>query len=156
LLKLVLESQSIYWMAVELIPKFIISRSVKCALSSCGMEILLQVTSIYAVGRFYPGPKSTGGWGLRNLTHFNTVLLENTLWHTLFCKGIWHNIVLDKYIRHSDVIKWFRSANFEHSKASRIWRNLLKSIHLLTHWHSWLSGSGETNLYWPRLYPGIA
>jgi hypothetical protein len=144
LLKSVLESQSIYWMVVELIPKFIITQIRKMCfkflwngnitsshIHLCNWEVLSR-------------PKSSGGWGLRNLTHFNiATLLANTLWHTLFRKGIWHNIVMDKYIKHSDVIKWFRSTNFQHSTTSRIWRNLLKSVHLLTHWHSWLSGSGE-------------
>jgi hypothetical protein len=88
-------------------------------------------------------PKSCGGWGLRNLEHFNLALLANTLWNTLFGRGLWHNIVMDKYLRHSDVIQWFRSTIFEASSASRIWRNLLKSIHLLLHWQVWLPGSGN-------------
>jgi hypothetical protein len=143
MLKAVLESQSIYWMAVELIPKFIINQIHKMCFNFlwngnnttshihlCSWEVLSR-------------PKSSGGWGLKNLAHFNITLLANTLWHTLFHKGIWHNIVMDKYIRHYDVIKWFRSTNFEYNLASRIWRNLLKSVHLLLHWQSWLPGSGE-------------
>jgi hypothetical protein len=78
-------------------------------------------------------PKSSGGWGLRNLTHFNLALLAKTLWHTLFDRGLWNNIVMGKYLRHFNVIQQFKSAFFEASSTSRIWRNLLKSIHLLLH-----------------------
>jgi hypothetical protein len=100
LLKRVLESQSIYWMAVELIPKFIINQIHKlcinflwngnnptCHMHLCNWEVLSR-------------PKSSGGWGLKNLTHFNLALLAKTLWHTLFDRGLWHNIVMDKYLSH--------------------------------------------------------
>jgi hypothetical protein len=143
LLKSVLESQPIYWMAVELIPRSIINQirklmsfnflwkghSFSSHVHLCSWEVLSR-------------PKSSGGWGLRNLSHFNLALNANTLWHILFREGIWHKIVMDKYLKHSNVINWFRSANFQQRSASRIWNNLLKSVHLLTHWLSWLSGSG--------------
>jgi hypothetical protein len=143
MLKMVLESQSIYWMAVELIPKFILNQIRKLCFNFLwngnNTTSHIHLCSWEALSR----PKSSGGWGLRNLAHFNTSLLANTLWDTLFDKGLWHNIVMDKYLRHSDVIQWFISTNFEASIASRIWRNLLKSIHLLLHWQRWLPGSGE-------------
>jgi hypothetical protein len=52
LLKTVLESQSIYWMAVELVPKFIINQIGKFSSISYGMVIIQLVISTYAVGRF--------------------------------------------------------------------------------------------------------
>jgi hypothetical protein len=70
LLKSVLESQPVYWMAVELLPKFVIAQIRKLCfkflwngnLSSshihlCSWEVLSR-------------PKSSGGWGLRDLTQF--------------------------------------------------------------------------------------
>jgi hypothetical protein len=143
LLKSVLESQAVYWMAVELLPKFVIAQIRKLCfkflwsgnLSSshihlCSWEVLSR-------------PKSFGGWGIRDLNLFNFAMLANTLWNTLFREGIWHNIVLDKYLKHQDVTKWFRSAKFEQSTHSRIWRNLLKTVNVINHWHSWLPGKGN-------------
>jgi len=134
LLKTVLESQSIYWMAVELVPKFIINHIRKiffdfllngnnttCHFHLCSGDVLSR-------------PKSCGGWGLRNMEHFNLALLANTLWNTLFGRGLWNKIVMDKYLRHSNVIQWFRLTIFKDFSASRIWRNLLKSINFLLHW----------------------
>ena len=143
LLKTILEIQSIYWMVVELVPKFIISQIRKicfnflwngnnttCHFHLCSWEV-------------FSIPKSFGGWGPRNMEHFNLALLAYTLWNTLFGRGLWNNIVMDKYLRHSNVIQWFRLTIFKDSSASRIWRNLLKSIHFLLHRQVWLPGSGN-------------
>jgi hypothetical protein len=88
-------------------------------------------------------PKSCGGWGFRNLIHFNTTLNANTLWRVLTQDGIWHRIVMDKYLHQSTIENWLRNDTFHLRSASRIWNNLLKSIHIITHWLSWLSGSGN-------------
>jgi hypothetical protein len=88
-------------------------------------------------------PKSCGGWGFRNLSHFNSALNANTLWRVLTRDGIWHKIIKDKYLQHSTIVNWLRSTSFKQNYASRIWNNLLKYVHLITHWLSWLSGSGH-------------
>jgi hypothetical protein len=88
-------------------------------------------------------PKSCGGWGFRNLFHFNTTLNANTLWRVLNREGIWHNIIKDKYLQNTTIINWFRSVSFKQNSASRIWNSLLKSVHLITHWLSWVPGSGH-------------
>jgi hypothetical protein len=64
--------------------------------------------------------KSSGGWGLRNLSHFNLALISNTLWHILFQEGIWHKIVMEKYLKKLNVINWVRSTNFQQRPVSRI------------------------------------
>jgi hypothetical protein len=88
-------------------------------------------------------PKSCGDWGFYNLLHFNTTLNANTLWHVLNQDGIWHKIIKDKYLQNSTIVNWLRSTSFKQNSASRIWNSLLKSVHLITHWLSWLLGSGH-------------
>jgi hypothetical protein len=112
LLKSVLESQSVYWMTIELIPKSVIAQIRKLLYNFLWNGNLssshIHLCSWEVISR----PKSAGGWGFRDLAQFNTALLANTLWHTLYHEGIWHNIVLDKYLKHQDVTRWFRSTNF--------------------------------------------
>jgi len=57
--------------------------------------------------------------------------------------GIWHDVIKDKYFPSSKVIKWLRSPTFSPIVVSKIWGGLLKSIHLITQWLSWIPGSGH-------------
>jgi hypothetical protein len=43
-------------------------------------------------------PKSFGGWGIRNIFDFSKSLAANTLWRILMGDGIWHRVVIDKYL----------------------------------------------------------
>jgi hypothetical protein len=61
-------------------------------------------------------------------------------------EGIWNKVIKDKYIPHCSVVTWFRSAPATTSSASQTWKNLLKSLHLITHWLSWRLGSGHSVL----------
>jgi hypothetical protein len=72
-----------------------------------------------------------------------TALTANTLWRVLTRDGIWHNVIKDKYLPFTTVINWFRSTTFKQSATSRIWNSLIKSVHLITHWLSWIPGSGH-------------
>jgi hypothetical protein len=79
-------------------------------------------------------PKHCGGWGLINLTTFNTTLLENTLWRVLTVDNIWQRILWDKYLGGSSVVDWLRKSNHQQLKSSSIWSGLTKSIPVLLHW----------------------
>ena len=57
------------------------------------------------------------------------------------CDGIWHKVIIDKYLPHTTVKNWFRSPTIHRKAASGIWNGLLKSVHLITHWLSWIPGS---------------
>jgi hypothetical protein len=88
-------------------------------------------------------PKKYGGWGLRNIFDFNRALAANTLWWVLMRDKIWHKVIKDKHLPHTTIKNWFRSPTFHQKATSRIWNGLLKSIHLITHWLSWILGSGQ-------------
>jgi hypothetical protein len=90
--------------------------------------------------------KSFGGWGLRNIFHFNRVLAANSLWSVLTKEGIWHKVIKDKYLPYSSISTWLRSASTAQPLASQTWKNLLKSLPLITHWLSWYPGNGQSVL----------
>jgi len=77
-------------------------------------------------------PKNCGGWGFRNVFHFNKALAANSLRKVLTQDGIWHRVIKDKYIPYVTATNWLISATFQQSPASRIWKSLLRSTHLLT------------------------
>jgi hypothetical protein len=144
LVKSVLEGQPVYWMALVAIPVSILEKIRKLMFNFlwsgeegkkhyhlCSWEIIAK-------------PKHLGGWGIRNLFLFNSALAENSLWRVLMKDGIWHKVIKDKYIQHSSIVTWLRSASTTTPAASQTWKNLLKDLHLLTHWLSWKPGSGHS------------
>jgi hypothetical protein len=91
-------------------------------------------------------PKYFGGWGIQNIHLFNKALAANTLWHVLMKDDIWHRVIKDKYLPYCSVTTWLRSTSFQLTSASHTWKNLLKSVHLITHWLSWSPRSGHSCL----------
>jgi hypothetical protein len=143
LLKSVLECQPVYWMSLVVVPCSVLNTMRKMMfnflwrrnsesnqLHLCKWE---QITI----------PKKFGGWGIRNIFDFSKALVANTLWRVLMSGGIWHRVIMDKYLPHTTVKNWFRSQTFQQKASSRIWSGLLKSVHLITHWLSWNPGSGQ-------------
>jgi hypothetical protein len=79
-------------------------------------------------------PKMVGGWGLRNIFLFNKYLASNSLWCVLSQDGIWHRVIIGKYISHIFVLSWLRQTFNSPTNASLIWRSLLKYVHIIQHW----------------------
>jgi hypothetical protein len=136
----------VYWMALVAIPASILEKIRKLMFSFlwsgdegkkhfhlCSWEVIAK-------------PKLMGGWGIRNIFLFNNALAANSLWRVLMKEGVWNKVIKDKYIPHCSVVTWLRSAPATTSSASQTWKNLLKSLHLITHWLSWRLGSGHSML----------
>jgi hypothetical protein len=64
-------------------------------------------------------PKSHGGWGFQNIFLFSKSLAANTLWRVLMGIGIWHDVIMDKYLASTSIIKWYRSQTFNSTSVSR-------------------------------------
>jgi hypothetical protein len=56
--------------------------------------------------------------------------------------GIWHRVIKDKYLPYTYVATWLRSTQISQPLASHFWKNLMKSLPLITHWLSWQPGNG--------------
>jgi hypothetical protein len=100
-------------------------------------------------------PKNFGGWGLRNLFLFNRYLAANTLWRVMTKACIWHTIIKYKYLPYVSVTTWFRTASTKMFVASQTWKNLLKSLPIITHWLSWSPRSGQAILIGKDLILGL-
>jgi hypothetical protein len=88
-------------------------------------------------------PKVIGGWGILNIFYFSKSLAAITLWRVLMGEGVWHRVIIDKYLCNTNVITWLRSRSFQQSGVSKIWGGLLKVVYLILHGLSWNLGSGH-------------
>ena len=48
-----------------------------------------------------------------------------SLWRGLFQRGLWNEIIKEKYLRNKTMITWIRNTNKKGSNASNIWRGLI-------------------------------
>jgi hypothetical protein len=86
--------------------------------------------------QFLAKPKQKGGWGIQNLFHFSQALATNSLWRALNLPGIWHSVIMDKYLYHHTVNNWLTSETVIPRTTSYFWRNITKSKFLITQWLS--------------------
>jgi hypothetical protein len=89
------------------------------------------------------GPKEFGAWGFLNIFNFSKALVAHTLWRVINSGGMWHMIIMDKYLTHLTVSQWLRSPKFEQKTISKIWCGLIASMHLILHWLCWAPGLGQ-------------
>jgi hypothetical protein len=101
LLKSVLESQPVYWMSLEIIPITVLNNLRKIMFNFLWKGNSDSKSFHLCKWERLTIPKCYGGWGLRNLIDFNKALAAHTLWRVLKNEGIWHNIIVDKYLPHS-------------------------------------------------------
>jgi hypothetical protein len=58
-------------------------------------------------------------------------------------KGIWHRVIIDKYLCNLTVTDWIRLRSLQQSGVSKIWGGFLKVVYLILHGLSWNLGSGH-------------
>jgi hypothetical protein len=117
LIKAVLESLPVYWMALAHIPVSVL-RTLRQLIFSF-LWTGSKKNSGYHLCRWeaISKPKMMGGWGLRNLPFFYRALSANTLWRILMKPGLWSKVIKAKYFPHLPVHIWIRSASERPTKA---------------------------------------
>jgi hypothetical protein len=143
LVKTVLEGQSVYWMSLEALPRSVLNKirsmmfhflwngqSDNHRFHLCSWEVLSR-------------PKKNGGWGFRNLTHFNLALNAITLWRVLTQDSIWQQVLRDKYLHKATLVNWIRRPFLISNSASKIWSSLIRALPSINHWLSWCPGTGH-------------
>jgi hypothetical protein len=144
LLKVVLEGKVVYWMALAAIPASVLNKLCKMMFnflwSGCSIHSRQHLCSWQTLAK----PKNKGGWGIQNPLLFSQALAASTLWCILIKPGIWHTIILDKYLCHHSVKSWLSVETDIPRSTSYFWKNLLKAKRLITTWLCWHPGSGHT------------
>jgi len=105
LIKAVLESQPIYWMALDHIPSSVLNRIHQVVFSfiwsGCKQKKSYHLCNWQLIAR----PKIHRGWGLRNIFSFCRALNANTSWMVLMI-GLFHCVIKDKYLPFGFVARW--------------------------------------------------
>lgn len=91
-------------------------------------------------------PKCLGGWGIKDLSLFNSALCAKSLWWVLFDPGLWSGIVKAKYLHRLPSVYWIRSCKSICPGASLVWRSLIKSLPFIQQLLCWTIGRG-TSVY---------
>jgi hypothetical protein len=143
LIKAVLESLPVYWMALAYIPQSVLTKLRKMIFSFLWKNSKQNRGLHLCRWETLSKPKALGGWGLRNLHLSYLALSANTLWHILMVPGIWHNLIKDKYLAHLPIHSWLRSATPSPLRGSRTWKHLQRTLPILLHWIAWLPGNGS-------------
>jgi hypothetical protein len=136
LCKAVLESQPVYWISLAAIPRSILHRLRKILFNFLWKGNIdashLHLANWDSLAR----PKRFGGWGLLNIYNFSSALAATTLWRVLTTEGLWQKVLKEKYLCSTTIDTWLHSDTFTQPVASKMWKGLLKSIHLINNWLS--------------------
>jgi hypothetical protein len=84
-----------------------------------------------------------GGWGIKNTFTFGKALAAKFLWRCLMVLGLWHEVILKKYLNKKTVVEWFKEDRKNWVGISNIWRALTSSMSIITDWLVWKPGNNK-------------
>jgi hypothetical protein len=84
-----------------------------------------------------------GGWGIKNIFTIGKDLATKSLWTCLMVPGLWHEVIMKKYLRKKSVTGWFREERKSWSSISNIWRSLTSTTPIITNWLAWKPSDGK-------------
>jgi hypothetical protein len=73
-------------------------------------------------------PKKDGGWGIKNIYTFGKAWLQKVFGEVSWYLGLWHEVILKKYLKNKSVIEWLREGKKNWNGISNIWRALTSSL----------------------------
>jgi hypothetical protein len=143
LIKAVLESLPVYWMALAHIPASIL-KSLRQLIftflwSGCKKTRSFHLCKWEDISK----PKSMGGWGLKHLSLFQKALSTNSFWRILTKPGLWNSVISAKYLHHLPVQIWIRFAEARPSSGSHTWKKISATLPIILKWLSWDPGDGH-------------
>ena len=137
LVKSILESMHVYWMALAGIPITILNNIKKVMInflwSGMGEKIRFPLAHWEQIFLL----KSFGGWGLNNIMWFNQALKLKIFWRGIFDEGLWGKILHDKYLGKFSMVQWIRKGCPILLRASNIWTEFSKVFHWFGRWLAW-------------------
>jgi hypothetical protein len=143
LIKDVLERIPVYWLSVVKIPKGTLN-NIRRRVFSFLWTGKKQKEGIHLLSwQKITKPKKDGGWGIKNIYTFGKALAAKNLWRCLMVPGLWHEVILKKYLKKKSVTEWLREGMKNWIGISNIWRALISSLPILTEWLVWNPGNGR-------------
>jgi hypothetical protein len=143
LIKAVLESLHVYWLSLAKIPKCILN-NIRRKMFNFLWTGKKTKEGIHLVSwKKLAKPKKVGGWGNKIIFTFGKALASKSLWRCLMVPGLWHEVIMKKYLRKKSVTGWFREERKSWSGISNIWRALTSTTPIITDWLAWKPGDGK-------------
>jgi hypothetical protein len=143
LVKVVLESIDVYWLSLAKIPKSILNTiRIRMFNFLCTGKKIKEGIHLVSWNQLEK-PKNMGGWGIKNIYSFGKALAAKSLWRCLMTQGLWHEVVVKKYLKKKSVVDWFRERRKNWVGISNIWRELITSLPIITDWLAWKPGNGK-------------
>jgi hypothetical protein len=131
LLKSVLETQPVYWLALAHVLISVLNTIHKICFSFLWSGVNNKKKYHLCSWTTIARPKSYGGWGLRNIFLFSRSLATNTMWRAIMKMGIWQSVLKDKYFPHFPVWTWLHSVDPIHHTGSQTWKNLCNTLPII-------------------------
>jgi len=142
LVKSVLEGLVVYWMTLARIPNKIIILLRRLSFNFLWNDLAGKHRFHLCSWQSLVRPRKAGGWGLKNLSIFNTMLLACSFWRAVAHDNIWHRVIMDKYLGTLPLLPWLRMTTLEQRRVSPFWKALLSASPMILHWLRWKPGSG--------------
>ena len=111
MIRVVMSSMHVYWMALAPIPISILDRLRKLIFAFLWGSSEDKNKYHLMDWQLLSKPKDSGGWGIKNLAWFNISLRLKSLWMVLHGSGIWHQVIIAKYLKNGSVVSWLREKN---------------------------------------------
>ena len=112
LIKSVLSSLPVYWMALVPIPQSILDKLRRMIYSflwgSSSKNKKFHLVDWHILVR----PTTLGGWGIKQLSWFSLSLRLKSFYLAINGKGIWFQILSVKYLKRNPVHSWLRKKSF--------------------------------------------
>lgn len=68
----------------------------------------------------------SGGWGILDVRVFGWELSIKSSWRTLYGKGLWHEIIFEKYMKWKLIMEWYKRGEIGMQKDSYMWKSFHK------------------------------
>jgi hypothetical protein len=143
LIKAVLESLPVYWMALAQIPATVLKTLRQHIFSFLWSGNKKSRSFHLCKWEDLSKPKTLGGWGLKHLPMFQLALSTNTFWRLLTTPGLWSSVIRAKYLHQLPVHLWFRFAEAQPKSGSHLWKKLSATLPIILKWLSWDPGDGR-------------
>jgi hypothetical protein len=119
LIKAVLESLPVFWMALAHIPASVLKTLRQLIFTFLWTGNKKNKGFHLSRWEVISKPKLMGGWGLKNLPLFYRALSTNTLWRILTKPGLWSRVIKAKYLHHLPIHIWIRFPSERPTKGSQ-------------------------------------
>lgn len=127
----VLQSDPVYWFSLFRVPCSVITALRRMMFHFLWAGNISQHKWHLAAWDLLANPTCLGGWGIKDLSLFNSALCAKSLWRVLFDSGLWGSIVKAKYLHRLPPVYWIRSGKSICPGASLVWRSLIKSLPII-------------------------